>query len=187
VTIRRLTHAGEHLQDAGADEGDLIFRALAEGTRRQLLDRLRQRNGQTLGELCGPLHMVRQLGGRLLLGASPGRRLGHRRRGRHGARRGPAPAAGPDLRRPGGRPARGTVPGDIDTEPYHGIVRLTVTHEKLADDDALEAISAGWPAVCTNLKFLLETGHVPPRAPWEMHAELRAAHLARPDPPSSGS
>src|SRR2546430_3973800 len=30
-------------------------------------------------------------------------------------------------------------------------------------------------------KSLLETGHVLPRAPWEMHAELRAAQLARKD------
>src|SRR5262245_65388270 len=74
----------------------------------------------------------------------------------------------------------------FDIEPYHEIVRLTVTHENLADDDALEAVSAGWPAVCANLKSLLETGHVLPRAPWEMHAELRAAQMARntPGPPA---
>ena len=53
--------------------------------------------------------------------------------------------------------------------------------------DALEAISAGWPAVCANLKSLLETGHVLPRAPWEMHAALRAAQLARNDPQPAGS
>jgi hypothetical protein len=29
--------------------------------------------------------------------------------------------------------------------------------------------------VFANLKSLLETGHVLPRAPWEMHADLRAA------------
>ena len=54
----------------------------------------------------------------------------------------------------------------------------------LADEEALEAISAGWPAVFANLKSLLETGHVLPRAPWEMHAELRAAQMARNDGPS---
>jgi hypothetical protein len=69
----------------------------------------------------------------------------------------------------------------FDIEPYHEIVRLTVTHENLADRDALEAISAGWPAVCANLKSLLETGHVLPRAPWEMHADLRDAQMARND------
>jgi len=37
--------------------------------------------------------------------------------------------------------------------------------------------------VFANLKSLLETGHVLPRAPWEMHAELRAAQLARNDGP----
>ncbi len=39
---------------------DAVFRALADPTRRALLDQLRQRNGQTLGELCGPLDMARQ-------------------------------------------------------------------------------------------------------------------------------
>src|SRR6516165_7714474 len=41
-------------------EDDAVFRALADPTRRALLDRLRERNGQTLGELCGPLAMARQ-------------------------------------------------------------------------------------------------------------------------------
>jgi uncharacterized protein YndB with AHSA1/START domain len=43
-------------------DGDLtaVFKALADPTRRQLLDRLRARNGQTLGELCGSLSMARQ-------------------------------------------------------------------------------------------------------------------------------
>ena len=36
--------------------------------------------------------------------------------------------------------------------------------------------------MCANLKSLLETGHVLPRAPWEMHAGLRAAKMARNDP-----
>ncbi|WP_448616697.1 ArsR/SmtB family transcription factor [Modestobacter sp. URMC 112] len=53
-------------------------------------------------------------------------------------------------------------------EPHHDIVRLTVTHEKLADPTALREISHGWPAVLANLKSLLETGEVLPRAPWEM-------------------
>jgi hypothetical protein len=33
--------------------------------------------------------------------------------------------------------------------------------------------------VFANLKSLLETGHVLPQPPWEMHADLRAAQLAR--------
>lgn len=33
-------------------------KALADPTRRLLLDRLRQRNGQTLGELCEHLEMA---------------------------------------------------------------------------------------------------------------------------------
>jgi len=39
---------------------DAVFRALADASRRQLLDRLHRRNGQTLGELCQGLDMTRQ-------------------------------------------------------------------------------------------------------------------------------
>ena len=39
---------------------DAVFRALADASRRQLLDRLHRRNGQTLGELCQGLGMTRQ-------------------------------------------------------------------------------------------------------------------------------
>ena len=39
---------------------DAVFHALADASRRYLLDRLYQRNGQTLGELCDGLDMTRQ-------------------------------------------------------------------------------------------------------------------------------
>ena len=39
---------------------DLVFKALADVSRRQLLDALHERNGQTLGELCTVLEMSRQ-------------------------------------------------------------------------------------------------------------------------------
>ena len=39
---------------------DAVFKALADPTRRELLDRLRERNGQTLGELCAGIAMARQ-------------------------------------------------------------------------------------------------------------------------------
>lgn len=39
---------------------EALFRALADGSRRRLLDRLHVRNGQTLGELCRGLKMTRQ-------------------------------------------------------------------------------------------------------------------------------
>jgi DNA-binding transcriptional ArsR family regulator len=39
---------------------DPVFRALADPNRRALLDRLRTRNGQTLGELCERQTMTRQ-------------------------------------------------------------------------------------------------------------------------------
>jgi uncharacterized protein YndB with AHSA1/START domain/DNA-binding transcriptional ArsR family regulator len=75
---------------------------------------------------------------------------------------------GPDEKRPEG-PARVT----FTIESYEEIVRLTVTHENLATEQDFEAVSSGWPAVFANLKSLLETGHVLPQAPWEMHAEYR--------------
>jgi DNA-binding transcriptional ArsR family regulator len=42
-----------------ADE-DKVFKALADASRRQLLDGLRRKNGQTLGELCEGPDMSRQ-------------------------------------------------------------------------------------------------------------------------------
>eukprot|EP01037_Dinobryon_pediforme_P029481 gene29481-33131_t len=39
---------------------DAVFRALADASRRQLLDRLHAENGQTLGDLCQGLDMSRQ-------------------------------------------------------------------------------------------------------------------------------
>jgi uncharacterized protein YndB with AHSA1/START domain/DNA-binding transcriptional ArsR family regulator len=265
---------------------EAVFKALADPTRRALLDRLRERNGQTLGELCGPLAMTRQsatqhLG--LLEAASlvttvrrgreklhylnpvplwdmqdrwigkferprlralsavkqqaeenamadrpsyvyvtyiestpervwaaltsadltaqywghqnvsdwqPASPWEHRRVDGSGIADvvGTVLVAEPPRRLvltfdgPGQEPPGGPSTVTFDIDPYHEIVRLTVTHENLADGAALEVVSAGWPAVCANLKSLLETGHVLPRAPWEMHAELRAAQMGRNDP-----
>jgi DNA-binding transcriptional ArsR family regulator len=39
---------------------DEVFKALADSSRRALLDRLHTRNGQTLNELCDGLAMTRQ-------------------------------------------------------------------------------------------------------------------------------
>ena len=268
-----------------------MFKALADPTRRALLDRLRERNGQTLGELCEPLEMARQSATQHLGVLEAANLITTVRRGREKLHHlNPVPLwaiqerwidrferprlraltaikqrseedtmAGrpsyvyvtyiestpervwealtdPDLtaqfwghsnasdwhegspwehrrvngsgiadvigtvlesvppRRlimtfdaPGETPAGGPSKVTFDIEPYHEIVRLTVTHENLADSDALEAISAGWPAVCANLKSLLETGHVLPRAPWEMQAGLRAAQQSRNDARLSGS
>jgi DNA-binding transcriptional ArsR family regulator len=41
------------------DDGDLIFRALADRSRRELLDRLRRKAGPSLNELCQGLDMTR--------------------------------------------------------------------------------------------------------------------------------
>jgi DNA-binding transcriptional ArsR family regulator len=39
---------------------DAVFKALADASRRKLLDQLRAENGQTLGDLCEHLDMTRQ-------------------------------------------------------------------------------------------------------------------------------
>lgn len=39
---------------------DRVFKALSDRTRRHLLDRLHERNGQTLGQLCARIEMTRQ-------------------------------------------------------------------------------------------------------------------------------
>jgi DNA-binding transcriptional ArsR family regulator len=39
---------------------DIVFHALADSSRRKLLDKLFARNGQTLGALCAHMHMTRQ-------------------------------------------------------------------------------------------------------------------------------
>ncbi|NTY63115.1 metalloregulator ArsR/SmtB family transcription factor [Mycolicibacterium sphagni] len=67
----------------------------------------------------------------------------------------------------------------FDIEPFHDIVKLTVTHTNLASPADRDSIGQGWPTVFANLKTLLETGDVLPTAPWEFHAEDRAAQMAR--------
>jgi uncharacterized protein YndB with AHSA1/START domain/DNA-binding transcriptional ArsR family regulator len=273
------------------DHDDDVFKALADPTRRALLDELRERSGQTLGELCEPLAMARQSAtqhldvleaANLIVTVRRGREKLHylnpvplwsieerwierferpRLRALSAIRRraeedpmndrpsyvyvtyvksspervwdaltdpqltaeywghsnisdwqqgsawehrrvdgsGIADAIGTVLeadppRRltitfdaPGEAPPQGPSTVSFDIEPYHEIVRLTVTHANLPSDEAREAIAAGWPAVCANLKSLLETGEALPQAPWEMHAELRAAQMARNDPRRPGS
>jgi DNA-binding transcriptional ArsR family regulator len=48
------------LESARKISMDAVFRALADASRRELLDRLRADNGQTLNELCRRLAMTRQ-------------------------------------------------------------------------------------------------------------------------------
>jgi uncharacterized protein YndB with AHSA1/START domain/DNA-binding transcriptional ArsR family regulator len=252
---------------------DEVFKALADPTRRALLDRLHERNGQTLGELCAPIEMTRQAATQHLAILEAANLVSTVRRGREKLhylnpvplhemqerwidkferprlqalsavkRRAEEPMTGrPSYRyvtyiesspervwqaltdadltadywghrnvsdwQPGSRwehvrtdgsgvaDVVGTVeeatpptrlvttwsePGNerpettstvtFDIEAWEGIVRLTVTHEDLADETALGEIEQGWPAVLANLKSLLETGSTLPRAPWEMSA-----------------
>jgi DNA-binding transcriptional ArsR family regulator len=48
------------LSPMATDEDDKVFKALADPSRRQLLDRLHRKNGQTLAELCEGHDMSRQ-------------------------------------------------------------------------------------------------------------------------------
>jgi uncharacterized protein YndB with AHSA1/START domain/DNA-binding transcriptional ArsR family regulator len=260
--------------DEDATDWDPVFRALADRTRRLFLDRLREQDGQTLGELCARLGMARQSATQhldvlvragLVTVVRRGRERLHflnpaaiseigerwisafdrprldalsaiRQRAEEHAMTAPVPTYvyvtyirasseqvwqalteadltarywghanvsdwqpgsrwehrrtdGSDAADAAGRvleadPPRRLVitfgPPDGDEPPgghsvvtflveeHGGIVRLTVTHENLADATALREISHGWPAVLANLKSLLETGEVLPEAPWEM-------------------
>ena len=46
---------------------------------------------------------------------------------------------------PGAAPPQSPTRVTFDIEPYHEIVRLTVTHENLADESALDAVRPGPP------------------------------------------
>ena len=49
----------------------------------------------------------------------------------------------------------------FELEPQGGAVKLTVTHSMERDGSKfVEAVTAGWPAVLSNLKSLLETGEI---------------------------
>jgi len=71
---------------AGPADGDAVFHALADASRRHLLDSLHDRNGQTLRELCATLDMTRQAvskhlgvleGARLVVAVRRGREKRH--------------------------------------------------------------------------------------------------------------
>jgi uncharacterized protein YndB with AHSA1/START domain/DNA-binding transcriptional ArsR family regulator len=243
---------------------DAVFKALADPTRRLMLDRLRERNGQTLGELCGAVEMTRQSATQHLGVLEAANLISTVRRGREKLHYlNPVPlheiqerwidqferprlrvlstvkarseeAAVADIPdyvyvtyihstpeqvwhaltdadltaeywghrnesdwQPGSpwRHVRtdGSGISDVDgevlevdrphrlaitfgegtrvtftIEPYEEIVRLTVLHEAIPDQQNYDALSGGWPAVMANLKSLLETGRVLPQAPWEM-------------------
>jgi len=46
----------------GEEHDELVFRALADPTRRALLDALFAADGQTVGELCAPFHEMTRFG-----------------------------------------------------------------------------------------------------------------------------
>ncbi len=73
-----------------------------------------------------------------------------------------APDAGEEV-----EPSRVT----FDIEYSGKIVRLTVTHENLADEEERAAVEKGWAAVLSNLKSLLETGKTLSQPPWQMYRD----------------
>jgi uncharacterized protein YndB with AHSA1/START domain len=67
---------------------------------------------------------------------------------------------------PGHEDPAGSTRVTFEIEPYGEIVRLTVTHENLADEAERQGVAAGWSAVLSNLKSLLETGTPLLQEPW---------------------
>ena len=63
-------------------DDDAVFRALADASRRRLLDRLHEQNGQTLSELCRELDMTRQAVTKHLAILEEANLVATRRRGR---------------------------------------------------------------------------------------------------------
>ena len=61
---------------------DAVFKALADESRRKLLDQLHKSNGQTLGELCAHLDMTRQAVTKHLLLLEAANLVAVQRRGR---------------------------------------------------------------------------------------------------------
>ncbi len=52
----------------------------------------------------------------------------------------------------------------FDIEPFRGVVRLTVTHDRLEPgSEMLKGITDGWPKVLSSLKSLLEVGQPLPQ------------------------
>ncbi|MFF7366943.1 hypothetical protein [Streptomyces tricolor] len=127
---------------------DKVFKALADDTRRRLLDRLHE-NQHVRTDGCG-------------VAGRPGR--GERA----------ADPAGDDLGRawPGGTGGNSRVTFEIRS--HADIVRLTVVHEDLADEGERADGASGRPAVLSdreslllsNLMSLLETGRTLPQEPW---------------------
>ncbi|MFC0106903.1 ArsR/SmtB family transcription factor [Kibdelosporangium aridum] len=55
----------------------------------------------------------------------------------------------------------------FDIQRYGEIVRLTVTHDDLADEAELRSAAGGWAAVLSNMKSFLETGKPMSLPPWK--------------------
>jgi DNA-binding transcriptional ArsR family regulator len=64
------------------DDADFVFRALADPSRRLLLDRLFIKNGQTLSDLCNGIEMTRQAVSKHLRILEEANLIATRRRGR---------------------------------------------------------------------------------------------------------
>ena len=57
--------------------------------------------------------------------------------------------------------AEGPTRCTIELEPKGDAVKMTITHEsERPNSKVISAVSGGWPMIVSNLKSLLETGHV---------------------------
>jgi uncharacterized protein YndB with AHSA1/START domain len=72
---------------------------------------------------------------------------------------------------PGEAPEGGPSKVTFEIKQFHEIVKVTITHVNLLEDNPPARSAASWQAVLANLKTLLECGHVLPRPPWEMPDE----------------
>jgi DNA-binding transcriptional ArsR family regulator len=159
---------------------DEVFRALADPSRRALLDSLNRRNGQSLRELCAGLDMARQSVSKHLaileeanlvttvwrgreklhyLNAAPISDIAERWINRYD--RAAAYEIGDEQRARFAAEPRSKV--TFDLEPIGDMVKLTVVHDGFDQgSQVLAGISQGWPLVLAGLKSLLETGETLP-------------------------
>jgi hypothetical protein len=136
-------------------DDDGIFKALADPTRRHLLDRLFERDGRTLTELESELEMTRFGVMKHLRVLEDAAQQVHRAP-RCGARRPQARTGGDGMTT---MTAQATQVFIKATPEDGGFSLLTVTHDRLdASPKTAAGVAGGWMFVLSGLKTLLETG-----------------------------
>src|SRR2546427_672814 len=140
---------------------DPVFKALADPTRRGLLDELFRRDGQTLSELEERFEMTRFGVMKHLRQLEEAGLVVTRRRGREKLHfLNPVPIRlVHTLTALWGEEARseGATRITWDIEPVGDSCRLTVTHDQLREGASAQ-LYGGWPMILSGLKTWLETG-----------------------------